>query len=134
VKSVPLWSAKKKKLIKRPSRATVPQLIRPQHKNRLTVKRESSAGSAAMSPSRSKIFGTPTKNTSYLSTVFFTTKRFVRTESCGKFVSLHIYLSLSIFTYSLLGIIFPLLVKKGKSKNFSQNSYKKYPCKLCGKT
>jgi hypothetical protein len=31
----------------------------------------------------SKIFGTPTKNTSHLSTVIFTTKRFVRAESCG---------------------------------------------------
>jgi hypothetical protein len=32
---------------------------------------------------RSQICGTATKNTSHLSTVFFTTKRFVRTESCG---------------------------------------------------
>ena len=31
----------------------------------------------------SKICGTPTKNTSHLSTVIFTTKRFVRVESCG---------------------------------------------------
>jgi hypothetical protein len=30
-----------------------------------------------------QICGAATKNTSYLSTVFFTTKRFVRTESCG---------------------------------------------------
>ena len=51
---------------------------------------------------RSQICGAATKNTSHLSTVFFTTKRFVRAGSCGQFVSLHIYLSLSIFTYSLL--------------------------------
>jgi hypothetical protein len=31
----------------------------------------------------SKICGTPTKNTSHLSTVIFTIKHFVRTESCG---------------------------------------------------
>ena len=31
----------------------------------------------------SKICGTPTNNTSHLSTVMFTTKRFVRAESCG---------------------------------------------------
>jgi hypothetical protein len=31
----------------------------------------------------SKICGTPTKNTSHLSTVIFTAKRFVRAESCG---------------------------------------------------
>ena len=31
---------------------------------------------------RSQICGTATKNTSHLSTVFFTTKCFVRTESC----------------------------------------------------
>ena len=31
----------------------------------------------------SKICGTPTKNTSHLSTVIFTKKRFVRAESCG---------------------------------------------------
>jgi hypothetical protein len=31
----------------------------------------------------SKICGTPTKNTSHLSTAIFTTKRFVRAESCG---------------------------------------------------
>ena len=31
----------------------------------------------------SKICGTSTKNTSHLSTVIFTTKRFVRAESCG---------------------------------------------------
>jgi hypothetical protein len=30
----------------------------------------------------SKICGTPTKNTSHLSTVIFTTKRFVRSEVC----------------------------------------------------
>ena len=52
----------------------------------------------------SKICGTPTKNTSHLSTVIFTTKCFVRAESCGYFVSLHIYLSLFIFTYLLLFI------------------------------
>ena len=31
----------------------------------------------------SKICGTATKNSSHLSTVIFTTKRFVRAESCG---------------------------------------------------
>jgi hypothetical protein len=43
------------------------------------------------------------------SDVIFTTKRFVRAESCEKLVSLHIYLSLFIFTYLLLFISSSLL-------------------------
>ena len=56
----------------------------------------------------SKICETATKILSHLSTVIFTTKCFVRVESCGYFVSLHIYLLFSIFTYALLFISSPV--------------------------
>ena len=56
----------------------------------------------------SKICETTTKIWSHLSTVIFTPKRFVRVESCGYFVSLHIYLSFSIITYALSFISSPV--------------------------
>ena len=49
----------------------------------LFIKKKFLADHRATDFTRSQICGTATKNTSHLSTVFFTTKRFVRTESCG---------------------------------------------------
>ena len=56
----------------------------------------------------SKICDMAAKILSHFSTAIFTTKRFVRVESCGYFASLHIYLSFSIFTYALLFISSPV--------------------------
>ena len=50
----------------------------------------------------SKICGTATKNSSHLSTVIFTTKRFVRAESCGSWITRFVtYLSIAPFSYLL---------------------------------
>ena len=49
----------------------------------LFIKKKFLADHRATDFTLSKICGTSTKNTSHLSTVIFTTKRFVRAESCG---------------------------------------------------